>query len=130
MTTELYVLALAALLQALQFFAYSATSIAQVGPDKAAGPRDTAIILTGTAGRLQRALNNHFEGLILFTIAVVVITLGDRGTGFSAGCAWVYLVARILYVPAYLFGLAPWRSVIWFVGFLSTMLMILSALIA
>ena len=129
MTTELHVLALAALLQALQFFAYSATSIAQVGPDKAAGPRDTAIELTGNAGRLQRALNNHCEGLILFTIAVVVITLGDKGTGFSAACAWTYLGARVLYVPAYYFGLTPWRSMIWFVGFLSTMLMILSALI-
>ena len=129
MTTELTVLAFAALLQALQFFAYSATSIAQVGPDKAAGPRDTAIILTGKAGRRQRALNNHFEGLILFTLAVVVVTLGDKTTGLTAICAWTYLTARVLYIPAYYFGLAPWRSLIWFVGFLSTMLMLLSALI-
>ena len=129
MTPELTVLALAALLQSLQFFAYSATSIAQVGPKKAAGPRDEQIALKGGAGRLQRALNNHFEGLILFTIAVVVITLGDKGTGFSAICAWTYLVCRILYVPAYYFGLTPWRSIIWFAGFTSTMLMILSALI-
>ena len=67
--------------------------------------------------------------LIIITIAVVVITLGDKGTGFSAICAWTYLVARILYIPAYYFGLAPWRSLIWFAGFTSTMLMILSALI-
>ena len=129
MTSELTVLALAGLLQGLQFSLYSATSIAQVGVNKAAGPRDKKIDLTGGAGRLQRALNNHFEGLILFTIAVIVITLGDKGTGFSAACAWTYLGARILYVPAYYFGWAPWRSLIWFVGFLSTMLMILSALI-
>ncbi|PUB16402.1 MAPEG family protein [Yoonia sediminilitoris] len=129
MTPELTVLALAALLQGLQFSLYSATSIAQVGPEKAAGPRDNKIELTGGAGRLQRALTNHFEGLILFTIAVVVISLGDKGTGFSATCAWTYLIARVLYVPAYYFGWVPWRSVIWFVGFLSTILMILSALI-
>jgi uncharacterized MAPEG superfamily protein len=80
-------------------------------------------------GRLIRAMNNHFEALILFTIAVVVVTLGDKATGLSAVCAWTYLGARILYIPAYYFGLAPWRSLIWFVGFLATVLMILSALI-
>ncbi|MEM9785822.1 MAG: MAPEG family protein [Pseudomonadota bacterium] len=129
MTPELTVLALAALLQAIQFTLYSVAANLQVGPKKAMSPRDQKIDLTGGAGRLQRAMNNHFEGLILFTIAVVVITLGDKGTGLSAICAWTYLGARILYVPAYYFGLAPWRSLIWFVGFLSTILMIVSALI-
>lgn len=129
MTPELTVLALAAILQAVQFTLYSVTANLQVGPKKAMSPRDQKIELTGGAGRLQRAMNNHFEGLILFTTAVVVITLGDKGTGFSAACAWTYIGARILYVPAYYFGLSPWRSLIWMVGFLSTLLMIMSALI-
>ena len=129
MTPELTVLALAGLLQAIQFTLYSVSANLQVGPKAAMGPRDKKIELTGSAGRLQRALNNHFEALILFTIAVVVITLGDKGTGFSTACAWAYLAARVLYIPAYYFGLAPWRSLIWFVGFLSTMLMIVSAVI-
>ena len=129
MTPELTALALGALLQAVQFTLYSVTANLQVGPKTAMGPRDEKVELTGGAGRLQRALNNHFEGLILFTIAVVVVTLGDKATGFSVICAWTYLGARILYIPAYYFGLTPWRSLIWFVGFLSTMLMILSALI-
>ncbi len=128
MTPELTVLAFAALLQAAQFVLYSVFANLQIGPKKAMGPRDQNITLDGTAGRLQRALNNHFEGLIFFTIAVVVTVLGDKTTGFSANCAWVYLGARILYVPAYAFGLTPWRSLIWAVGFLATILMILSAL--
>jgi uncharacterized MAPEG superfamily protein len=129
MTPELTVLALAGLLQALQFTAYSVAANLQVGPKKAMGPRDQQITLDGKSGRLQRALNNHFEGLILYTLAVVVTVLGDKTTGLSAICAWTYLGARILYVPAYVFGLTPWRSCIWIVGFLSTMLMILSALL-
>lgn len=129
MTTELTVLTLAALLQGIQFTLYSVMANLQIGPKAAMSPRDKKIDLTGKAGRLQRALNNHFEGLILFTIAVTVIILGDKATGLSAACAWAYLGARILYIPAYYFGLAPWRSLIWFVGFLSTMLMIVSALI-
>ncbi|MBE0412030.1 MAPEG family protein [Yoonia sp.] len=128
MTPELTVLALAAILQALQFMAYSVAANMAVGPKYAMGPRDEPRALTINAGRLQRALNNHFEGLILFTIAVVVVTLGDKGTGFSAACAWAYLGARIFYIPAYYFGLTPWRSLIWAVGFFATILMILSAL--
>ena len=48
---------------------------------------------------------------------------------FTAACAWTYLIARILYVPAYAFGLVPWRSLIWMVGFGATTLMLLAALI-
>ena len=128
MTPELMALTLAALLQVLQFCAYSLASIMQVGVNKAAGPRDKAIVLTGTAGRLQCAMNNHFEGLILFTIAVVVITYTDQSDSKTMLFAFTYLGARILYVPAYVFGLAPWRSLIWFIGLAATVAMLLSAL--
>ncbi|WP_238370979.1 MAPEG family protein [Heliomarina baculiformis] len=129
MTTELTVLTLAALLQFVQFLIYSVLANKQVGPKKAMGPRDTKIELSGYAGRAQRALNNHFEGLILFTIAVLVVTLGGQSTGFTQGCAWVYLVARVFYVPTYLMGLTPWRSVIWTFGLGATVLMLLAALV-
>ncbi|WP_439141912.1 MAPEG family protein [Planktotalea sp.] len=129
MTPELMALTLAALLQVLQFCAYSVASIMQVGVNKAAGPRDKAIVLTGTAGRLQRAMNNHFEGLILFTIAVVVITYTDQSDSKTMLFAFTYLGARILYVPAYVFGLAPWRSLIWVIGLAATVAMLISALI-
>ena len=128
MTPELTVLALAGLVQAIQFAAFSITANLQVGPKVAMGPRDNVPTLKGTAGRLQRALNNHFEGLILFTLAVVVVTLGGQSSGLTATCAWIYLAARILYVPAYVLGWVPWRSAIWAVGFAATMLMILAAL--
>ncbi|MBV2360225.1 MAPEG family protein [Thalassococcus sp. CAU 1522] len=128
MTPELTALTLAALLQAAQFVLYSVLGNLQAGPKAALGPRDTPIRLTGYAGRAQRALTNHFEGLILFTIAVLVVTFSDRGTAYTALCAYLYLAARILYVPAYLFGWAPWRSVIWFVGFLATVAMLILAL--
>ena len=128
MTPELTVLALAGLVQAIPFAAFSITANLQVGPKVAMGPRDNVPTLKGTAGRLQRALNNHFEGLILFTLAVVVVTLGGQSSGVTATCAWIYLAARILYVPAYVLGWVPWRSAIWAVGFAATMLMILAAL--
>lgn len=136
MIPELKVLALAGLLQGLQFVLMSVPANIELGPGKTTSPRDperlgTPLIeqVSVKTGRLFRAMNNHFEALILFTIAVLVTVLGDVTTGFSAICAWVYLGARILYIPAYYFGLAPWRSLIWLVGFLATMAMLGAALV-
>jgi uncharacterized MAPEG superfamily protein len=136
MTPELTVLTYAGFLQAGQFALMSLAANIDLGPGKTMSPRDLDHLgkplhelLSSKPGRLYRAFNNHFEALILFTLAVVVISLADRNTGFTATCAWTYLGARILYIPAYYFGLTPWRSLIWFVGFLATMLMLASTLI-
>ena len=131
MTAELTVLTLAGLLQALQFGVFAIPANKELGTGYTASPRDRAPSrsLTTRTGRLQRALNNHFEGLILFTLAVVVITLSGQSTWFTALCAWLYLGARILYVPAYALGLVPWRSAIWAVGFFATVLMLIMALV-
>lgn len=129
MTPELTALALAGLLQVVQFVLMAVPANIQLGPDKTAGPRDGGLELTGMAGRLHRAMNNHFEGLILFTIAVVVVTLGEQSTAYTATCAWIYLGARILYVPAYASGIPYLRSVIWAVGFFATVAMLAAALI-
>ena len=129
MTPELSILALAGLLQVVQFCIYSVLAQMQVGSKYAASPRDAPRQLTGKAGRAQRALNNHFEGLILFTAAVVVVTMSDQSTATTATCAYIYLGARLLYLPAYLLGWSPWRSLIWFVGFIATTVMLISALI-
>ena len=131
MTPELTTLALAGILQALQFAAYSIRANMDVGPGYAMSARDRAPSrpLSPLAGRLQRALTNHFEGLILFTLAVVTVTLSDQSTPFTATCAYIYLGARVAYVPCYAFDLRPWRSLIWMVGFFATLAMIVSTLI-
>lgn len=128
MTTELTVLGLAAILQAGQI-GLAAWSMNRDGLNKwNAGPRDADPQFSPLTGRLRRAVNNHFEGLAFFTIAVVLVTLSGSASGFTAACAWVYLGARILYVPAYALGWTPWRSVIFGFGFLASFAMILAAL--
>ena len=128
MNPELTVLALAGLLQVAQFVIFSVLANLQVGPRVAMGPRDNTPSLTGHAGRAQRALSNHFEGLILFTLAVVVVTVGGQSSGLTVACAWLYLIARVLYIPAYLFGWTPWRSIIWAIGAAATLIIILASL--
>ena len=129
MTTELTVLTLAGLLWALQFFAYLASGHRKMDINKAMGPRDTEVDRPGISGRMHRALSNHTEGLVLFGIAALVITVSQQSTGYTGALAWVYLVARVLYVPAYAFNWVPWRSLIWAFGLFATIAMLVAALI-
>ena len=129
MTPELTMLTLSALLHVLIFFGYSVTAQRQVGSKYAASPRDEPRQLTGYAGRWQRTLNNSFEALILFAIATLVVTFADKANELTALAALVFLVTRLLYVPAYVLGWVPWRSLIWFIGFLATVFILVKALL-
>lgn len=131
MTPELTALTLAGLLQALQYTVFVIPANMELGTGYTSSPRDRppSRQLSERTARLQRALNNHFEALILFTLAVVVVTLGNQSTPVTQTAAWTYLGARILYVPAYAFGWRPWRSAIWAVGFFATLTMIVAALL-
>lgn len=137
MPAEVTVLALAALLQVLQIVLMAVPANAELGPRTTMGPRDPQdhahdnpyMMMSRRTGRLHRAMNNHFEGLILFTIAVVVVTMGNAASPLTAGCAWLYLAARVLYVPAYAFGWSPWRSIFWTIGLAATCVMIVLALL-
>ena len=135
MTPEVTVLALVGLLQVVQFFLMAIPANIDLPPGKTLSPRDRDRMggdiqdqVSGPTARLIRAWENHFESLALFTIAVVVVTLSDASTTFTTLCAWTYLAARILYVPAYYFGMAPWRSLIWFVAFLTSPLILIATL--
>ncbi len=135
MTPELYVLVLAALLQVLQMALMAVPANIELGTKKTLSPRDLHRLggslesqVSVRTARSIRAMNNHFEGLLLFAIAVMAVTLSAKSTYVTEACAWIYLVARIIYVPAYVFGWVPWRSIVWFAGFLSTVVILLSVL--
>lgn len=131
MTTELTVLTLAALLQITQFVVLSVRANMELTPGYLLSARDRppSREMSERTARMQRAFANHFEGLILFTIAVGVIQMSSQNTGFTGFCAWLYLTARIAYVPAYVLGLKPHRSLIWVVSLLAILLMLIAALI-
>lgn len=130
MPTELTVLALAGLLQVAQIIIFALFADRELGIKITGGARDEPLPqLSKLTGRLQRAVNNHFEGLILFTLAVVVVTLGQQSTQITQICAWAYLAARVAYIPAYASGIFLLRSIIWGMGFIATVIMLIAALI-
>ncbi len=128
MTAELTYLTLAALWQVVHFTLYALAANLQVGTRYTMGARDEPRQLSGKAGRLQRAMNNHFEALILFAIAVMVITYSDKANTMSGALALLFLLSRVAYLPAYFWGLTPWRTLIWFAGFGATVSILVLAL--
>ena len=102
MTPELLSLTLAALLQAVQLTLYATPANLEIGVRYTSSSRDTPLPqpLSPTTARLLRAFNTHNEGLILFTIAVLVVTLSNQSTTTTQYAAYTYLAARILYIPA------------------------------
>ena len=136
MTPELTVLTLAALLQVVQIALMAVPANLELKPGQTLGPRDRDQLggdlqdmVSKRTARLYRAMNNHFEGLILFTIACVVVTLSETSSSLTAACAYAYLAARVLYIPAYAFAWVPGRSLIWAVGYLATTLMLGASLL-
>ncbi len=131
MTPELTALALAGLLLLVQFLHVSVLANLELGARYFTGPRDRAPDreLSVRTGRLKRAYENHREWIVPFLVAVAVVELSGSGSGFTAACAWVYVGARLAYVPAYALGWSPGRSAIWAVGFFATLAMLVAALI-
>ncbi len=130
MTPELTTLTFAALLQFVQFALYAVPANMELGTGYTMSPRDrepTREMSVRTA-RLGRAFDNHFQGLLLFAIAVGIVQMSGQNSALTALCGWIYLIARIAYVPAYVYGWNPARSYIWFAGFAATFFMLLAAL--
>ncbi len=128
MSYELQALGWAALIWVLHFLVTSMAASGQVGMGYLLGPRDEQKELTGAAARLKRAMANYNEGLLLFAVAVVLVVLGQASSELTQYCAGVFLASRLLYIPAYALGWSPWRTLIWFIGFAATLVMVLAAL--
>lgn len=90
--------------------------------------RDERRSLEGMVGRLDRALNNSGLALALVSPPILVIALRDQSSAASLLAAQVFLAARVVYAPAYVFGVTGIRTLVWTIGFLSTIVLYFLAL--
>lgn len=94
---------------------------------EALGPRDDQPPLTRLGGRAARALANMQEALPVFlTLALLNLILGTGDLAVTG--ATVFLVARVLYVPAYLAGITGVRTLIWLASLVGLVLMLIPIL--
>ena len=127
MTTELTMLALAAVLGLVQIVLSAQSKARSTGYRWAGGPRDEPRPpLTPIAGRLERALANFLETFPLFAAAVLVTHATGRHDWMTEWGAILYLAARVAYVPLYAFGVFLVRSLAWNVGTIGIILILLS----
>jgi uncharacterized MAPEG superfamily protein len=123
MTVELTALTWTVVLAVVQLFLPVGLRNRETGLAYNAGPRDDPAPPPGkVTGRLQRAQANLYETLPLFAIVVLVAHAANRHTYITANAAWIYLVARILYVPAYAFAWTGVRSLLWGAGLAAILL--------
>ncbi|SLN61253.1 MAPEG family protein [Aquimixticola soesokkakensis] len=129
MTPELLALGATALIH-VAIVGWSQKSLeADVGHEGNVGTRENLDArLSEKTKRLRRALANHTENIALFVIAVVMVQFTGSNGWFTAICAWVFVIARALYVPAYAFAWVPYRSLIFTVGLVACLAMIIASL--
>lgn len=127
--TEITVLCLSALLHVVAIGVAGASANKDTGVEYNISPRDRDPGYSKLTQRLRRAQANHAENLMLFAVAVLAVWASNSQGVVTATCAWIYLAARVLYIPAYAYGWAPWRSIIFMFGFVPTIVMILTVLL-
>ncbi|MBC8026336.1 MAG: MAPEG family protein [Steroidobacteraceae bacterium] len=92
------------------------------------GPRDHVRPLTVTGQRAARALSNMHEALPVFLgLALMNLIVAPQASLALTG-AWVFLIARILYVPLYLGGVPAVRTLAWVAGWVGLILMLMPLL--
>ncbi len=117
MTTELTALGWTLVLALVQIFLHAGARNQETGLQYNAGARDQPGPPEGAVtGRLRRARDNLFETLPLFAAAVLIAHVAGRESHATAYAAWTYLVARIVYVPLYAFGVPFVRTLSFLVG--------------
>ena len=130
MSPELAALSAVALVHFATIFVAQRFLTRDIGREGNAGTRENLDDrLSPISLRLRRANANFTENVGPFIIAVLVVVLAGKTSTLTAALAWVYVAVRILYVPAYALAWVPWRSVIWFAGFLATLALLVLGLI-
>jgi uncharacterized MAPEG superfamily protein len=110
---ELQLLAVAVIIGLVHLVWASAAAQPQRGLKWNVGSRETPVVLTGMAGRLERASANFRETFPLFAAAVLTVYLSGRIGFISAHGALLYVAARAIYLPLYAFGVPVARSLVW-----------------
>lgn len=124
--TELLLLGWSTVLLFAYVMIQGQTATRDRGLDWNAGPRDGEQKPLGEmAGRAERALKNFQETYPVFVALALGLAVTDRTGGLGTIGAWLWFVARIAYIPLYLFGVRYVRSLCWMASILGLLLMLI-----
>lgn len=113
MTSDLWALVATIALAMVQLAAASIVTLRQLGGDWVLGPRDQPREASGLAGRIVRAHRNLLEIFPQFAAALFLVHAASAVGAAAIFGSWLFFAARVLYVPAYVFGPPGTRPLCW-----------------
>jgi len=117
MPTEIRILAFAAILLLVHIFAAVRLKTRQYGTDWNMGARDEDLPpLNPVAARLARAQANFQETLPVAIIALLGVVIAGRTSEWTAVGGWIWLGARVAYLPLYWMGVPKVRTLVFLVS--------------
>ena len=128
MTLELWMLLGSALLLFVLVTLQAMQSALILGFTYPSSNREEPRPVQGAIGRIDRAVDNLRENILLFTPVVLVLAIIGVSTDLSKLGAILFLAARIVHAVTYILGIIYVRSLAWMVGIFG-MGMMLSALL-
>ena len=93
----------------------------KIGGYDNSNPREQQKKLTGYGARALAAHQNSYEALIIFGLAALAAISTNSITFIVDVLAITFVLSRVAYHLSYLMNLACLRSLVWFVGFFSSM---------
>jgi len=112
MAVELRILALGALLLLVHIFTATRFKTAQYGRKWNVGARDEALPPpTPVTGRTMRAQANFEETFPIAIVALIGVVLANRTSALTALGGWIWLGARVVYLPLYAAGVPVIRTI-------------------
>lgn len=117
MAVELKIAAFGALLLLVHIFAAVHLKTKQYGREWNMGARDEQLPpLNPVAGRLARAQANFMETFPIAIVALLGVVIAGRTSEWTALGGWIWLGARIIYLPLYGYGVPVVRTVTFIVS--------------
>lgn len=114
---ELRILAYGALLLLIHIFAAVHAKTKQYGTHWNMGARDADLPpLNPVAGRLVRAQANYQETLPIAIIALLGVVVAGKSSDLTVMGGWIWLGARIVYLPLYGLGVPVVRTIVFMVS--------------
>lgn len=131
MTTELAVLAWGCILALVHVFAAVRVKTRQYGTKWNVGARDETLPPPDPlVGRLARAQANYFETFPIMAAAILIVTVANLTSQWTAVGALVWLGARIVYLPLYGLGVPVVRTFVWAASLAGLLTVLWPALVA
>jgi uncharacterized MAPEG superfamily protein len=129
MPVELLILALGAVLLIIHIIAAVQFKTKQYGRKWNVGARDEALPpLDPLAGRLARAQANFQETFPVAIVALLGVVLAQRTSEWTALGSWIWLGARVVYLPLYAAGIPVIRTIVWTIGLVGLVMVLWSLL--